>query len=343
MILINNFTSESGFHSVSCSIRRALSYYDIDISELMIFGLASALYFFYFDSERYSYPLIGGRVRRAEFEDNFMLASGVAIDSIETASRKRAYSALYDGIYRGDPCLVYVDVGLLPYARLPEMAHFGGHAIVVYGLDEERGVAYVTDGIWNDETREPINALPLGILADARAAKSLPFPPSNRLVKFSPGRYSGIAAGSVQKAIKKNSRAMLAPPNQRVGLSAIKAFASKVAAWGSFSDETLREVAFMTRLMINTPDCSGGGCFRAKYGEFLTIAADMLGSRELKCCGKRYAEAASLWDEVCELLLQIYQGLNRNNLLTISSILHQLHNLETEIQTSIFDIVGADD
>jgi hypothetical protein len=66
----------------------------------------------------------------------------------------------------------------LPYFAVPEVAHFGGHVFVVFGLDGQKDEVHIYD-----RGRTPV-AVSLSDLQKARGSKFPPFPPKHRLLKI---------------------------------------------------------------------------------------------------------------------------------------------------------------
>jgi hypothetical protein len=97
---------------------------------------------------------------------------------IETSSSKRGYEELKALFRAGKPTVIYGDMVYLPYLAIPEVAHFGGHAVVVFGLDEERDEVYLYY-----RGRNPVT-VSIADLARARGSKFPPFSSKHRLLKI---------------------------------------------------------------------------------------------------------------------------------------------------------------
>jgi len=81
-------------------------------------------------------PFIGTRYGKGtDFPTNICRRIGAEVTIIETSSSKRGYDELKTLLRAGKPTVIYGDMVYLPYLAIPEVAHFGGHAIVVFGLD----------------------------------------------------------------------------------------------------------------------------------------------------------------------------------------------------------------
>ncbi len=70
---------------------------------------------------------------------------GAKATVVETNSPKKGYEELKAMLRVNQPTICYGDMAYLPYFALPEVAHFGGHAFVVFGLDEDQDTVYISD------------------------------------------------------------------------------------------------------------------------------------------------------------------------------------------------------
>jgi hypothetical protein len=109
----------------------------------MIFGVGSGLGFVYWYGKQVPYPFVRGRAR--DLYKNLCNTLGVAVKVNKTSSRTKAYDALRKLIAGNVPVMVHVDMPFLKYLGLPEEAHFGGHVVVVAGINENKGIVYIGD------------------------------------------------------------------------------------------------------------------------------------------------------------------------------------------------------
>jgi hypothetical protein len=113
----------------------------------------------------------------------------------------------------------------LSYLSLPESAHFGGHAVVVFGLDENEQEAYVYD-----RGRKPVT-VSMGDLAKSRSSRFPPFPPKHRLLKIRyPAKIRNVEEG-VKDSILECCQSMLKPLIKNIGLAGIEKWSKLVVQW----------------------------------------------------------------------------------------------------------------
>lgn len=336
--IIQSFKPFGGRHCITTSMRQVFVYHGHDLSEEMLLGLGSGLSFFYAEWKFMSYPFIGMRAKIGEFEENLGQALNIGIQMHETDSAKKAYAGLKDLISQDVPVMMYVDMPFLKYLNLPEDAHFGGHSIVVFGIDEEERIAYVSD---RDEQNHTISLNPNEIPADfhtvtlqeleqARGSRHKPFPPKNRWVSFDFSSMKPLDQGVILPAIRKTAENMLNPPIKNVGLKGIQLCSQKVPQWAAFDDEKLKWSAFNGFIMINQTGGTGGGGFRKMYGNFLRESGQILDSAELSELGNEYFAAGEEWDQVADQFYDIFETIDRDALKPISERILSLHAKETE-------------
>ncbi len=342
--IIDNFKPEKGYHCITTSYKQVMHYFGIDISEEMLFGLGSGLSFFYGDFKVFPYPMIGGRVNIGKFEESLVFNTEIGIEVHETTSIKRARTELYNLICRNIPVPIYVDMGLLEYLKFPEGTHFGGHTIVVFGIDENEGLAYISDrdsidyrisGL-EDFVPADYHLVPLKELEEARNSKHKPYPPKNKWVTFDLSSFQGITKTMIIKALEKNCEQMLNAPIKSLGLKGIKTFSKKVLEWNKFFDEKLKGAAFNSYIMIDQMGGTGGGAFRKMYGTFLKESAEIAELTELKELGQSYIDISYQWDKVGSIFLKVSEDNNRSLLKDIQISLERIHENETTFWKEIY-------
>jgi hypothetical protein len=159
-----------------------------------------------------------------------------------------------------------------------EEAHFGGHAVVLGGYDEEKGVAYI-----GDTEFEGFQEVPIDILKTARSSTYGPkfMHPGNTqfsMTRRADGKHPPLAAG-VKLAIQKVVSNMLRPSMNTNGIQGLKQFANSLLTWEEKLKKTItnskgKEISLaqlmfeLTHGYIETWG-TGGGSFRKLYKDFL--------------------------------------------------------------------------
>jgi len=300
----------------------------------MIFGLGSGLGFVYWHSKRGdmvlvpAYPFVGGRAR--DLYKNLCSNLGVSVKVNKTSSKKRAYETLTNLIGKDVPVMITVDMPFLKYWRLPEQAHFGGHTVVVAGIDEDKGVAYIADTMF-----EGLQTATLKELEEARSSTFKPFPPENKWVTFEfPDKLTPTKV-AIRNAINKTAMTMLYPPIKNLGVKGIRHFASEIVKWPKLfpPESALYTQLYEVNYLMMEEDGTGGGLFRHLYSRFLKEASELLNNKELAELSQRYNQIGQKWTTIAKLI----RGTPKNpaNVYEARKILLEVANEETEVLSSL--------
>lgn len=295
---VPNFRVLGGKHCQSAALRQMLAWRGLDCSEALLLGLGGGIGFIYWSTSRQPVPFIGTRNAKVDdFVVNILRRLGGDAVIRGTASDRKADAALKATLARGEPACLFADMAYLPYLALPTGAHFGGHAIVVYGLDE------VADRVAIADRGACGVSVTVAELRAARASQHPPFPARNRLATliWPPVRHDlipGIRAG-----LRESVAAMLTPPIRNFGLPGLEKWADLVPQWGDrFPGERLLPCLLNTYIYIEIGG-TGGQAFRPLYAEFLTLAASTLNCPDLLDAAELCRRSARQWQELAESAL----------------------------------------
>jgi hypothetical protein len=290
-------------HCVTGSMRHIYQLLGRDVSEELLLGLGAGVGFVYWHQKGQP-PFLGGRanVGRNGEEGLERLAgrrTGVQVTQHTTSSSRKAEAALSAQLSAGEPAMLQVDMGLLPYFDLPEEYHFGGHVVAVVGYDEQQRTVLICD---RDTTLHPVG---LEALAAARGSTFKPFPPRHGSWTFDFTGQRDPRPDEVRDAIREAASAMLEPPIRNLGVAGIRKAATLIGRWPStLGAETLAAACSNGYFMIDAAGGTGGGMFRYMYARFLDEAAEIAGDvglrhsgAELRSAGDRWQEAATLFDK----------------------------------------------
>ena len=297
-LMLEGFEPFVGKHCETTALKRVLDYHRLSLSEEMLLGLGGGIGFIYWYTKLLPSPFVGGRYGKApEFPTNICRRIGAEVTIIETSSSKRGYEELKALLRAGEPAVVYGDMVYLPYFAIPEMAHFGGHAFVVFGLDEERDEVYIFD-----RSRKAVTVSISG-LARARGSKFPPFPPKHRLLKISyPAKVVNLEDG-IKESIRECCQNMLEPPIKNFGLTGMEKWAKIVVKWPEqFTGMSLLG-ALMNGFVYIEIGGTGGGAFRSMYAWFLEEASSIIDNPALKEIAEMMRQSAAVWSQIASGLL----------------------------------------
>lgn len=277
--IISTFQPQGGKHCITNALKQILQYEGITISEAMLFGLASGISFLYLNQAQA--PLINGRTKVFAFEQQLAKRLQLNLQCKSTSNPDKARRDVQAIINQDHPVLLYVDMAYLPYLHLPSSSHFGGHAIVLFGYDEEGDCYYVSDRDQRDATiptpkglvQEDTHVLSYAQLMQARSSKFPPFPAKNKYLVIDTTCATQPREETIKEAIQQACAQMLYPQANLLGLRGIQKFSKEISTWKKFSDEKLQRTAQNNYFQISSDGGTGGGIFRAMYGMFLKECA----------------------------------------------------------------------
>lgn len=298
--LLPGFKSLSTHHCITGSLRHIYAFHDHPISEEMLLGLGEGLGFVYWHAKG-TPPFLGGRanVGRPGEEGLEITAgrrTGVQVERHQTTSSRKANRTLLELLRAGEPVMLIVDMGFLPYLDLPDDFHFGGHAIAVGGYDEESGAVLVAD------RDDALHSVSLEDIAQARGSTHKPFPPRNAWFTFDFTNKRQPRPEEIYTAIGETCKTMLEGPISNLGVRGIRKAAAQTLKWpDSLSKEELRWTCFNTFIFIDAEGGTGGGLFRYMYSRFLEEAAEITGEKRFATVTEELKEIGDLWQEVAQI------------------------------------------
>lgn len=342
--IISKFEPQSGYHCITNSLKQIFNYYNYPLSEEMIFGLGQGLHFVYINLS--SSPLISGRIKPIEFENNLEKSAGISIKISQPKNKDVAFEKLKKSIIEDKPVLLYVDMPYLKYLKIDENSHFGGHSIVVFGFDDEKKVFYVSDRdsknnpiqSQNGQVGEDYHLVPYDELAKARASKYRPFPANNKWADLDFSEAHPINKKILQELIQNHSKNYVNAPAKLLGLNGIAKFANEIKKWKNFDHSKLKLTCISNYFMINEKGGTGGGAFRKMYGNFLVEASNIIENNKFAEIGKKYKDISNQWNKVADMLWLINETLDIECLDKTSELIQEIYNQEMFLQKKLIEI-----
>ncbi len=328
---VAGFIHRTGVHCESSALRDIFEFHGFKFSEPMIFGLGSGLGFVYWHSKQMPYPFVGGRAR--DLDKTLCTNLGVSVKVNRTSSKTRAHEALKALTNKNIPVVIHVDMPYLKYLGLPERAHFGAHTVVVTGLDEDKGLAYIADTMFKD-----LQTATLKELEQARSSTFKPFPPENKWFTFEfPTKLTPVEV-AIRNAITKTTKSMLYPSIKNLGVKGINHFASEIVKWPKLfpPENALFRQLYEVDYIMMEEDGTGGGLFRYLYSRFLKEAGELLNNKELADLSQRYHLIGQKWTTIAKLIRKMPK--NAANVTEARKLLQEVAREETEVLSSLAKI-----
>jgi hypothetical protein len=291
VIKIDDFKHMPGYNCQTSSLRKVLSYQGWDYSEEIVLGLAAALGMIYWEIKFMPVPFIGAlNAKELEIFERCVNRLGGQVVPRQTASPLKAHQELKELLRAGKPAITFLDMAFLPYffrddAKIPfDEAHFGGHTVVVYGIDEKQGTVYISDRF-----ARPVE-VPLNYFQMARASRYQPFPPTHKIVELNLPTKAKPLEEVLPAAIEEDRRFMMNPPISNFGLKGFLKFKAMFPTWYERFDANKFLLALSSTFIYMETGGSGGAWVRCMYSRFLREAAEVLNKPAL-------TEAADIFDE----------------------------------------------
>jgi hypothetical protein len=328
---LEGFKSLTTHHCVTGSMRHVYVYNGHDLSEDMLLGLGAGVSFMYWHAK-------GGRgMPKPSMEEIAGQRTGVEVKTYTTASARKAEQTMLAMLDAGQPAMLQVDMGFLPYFDFGGTDyHFGGHAVVVCGYDAAARQVLIAD---RDAELHPVS---LEDLEKARGSTYKPFPPERKWYAFDFAGKRPPTAGEVRQAIAQQATPMLEPPIANFGVPGIRKAARLVPKWPASMDaDQLRWSLFNTYIFINAAGGTGGGIFRYMFSRFLREASEIMDDPTLNDSADEFQRIGDRWEALGEWFRQASEADDRAALMgECSAPLSALADMEEAAWRKLRDMVS---
>ncbi|MBI5573709.1 MAG: BtrH N-terminal domain-containing protein [Elusimicrobia bacterium] len=297
-IILENFNCFGGKHCQTTALKSILEYHNLNLSEEMLFGLGGGVGFIYWHTKKMPAPFIGCRNSKVdEFVVKICKRIGAEAILWQTGNAEKSYEEVKKLLRSGEPVYVFVDMAYLPYMALPSEAHFGGHAVTVFGIDEQENKVYIAD------RGKKAVFVSIGDFKKARSSKFPPFPAKNKLFKIKCPPIIPDLKECIKNGIKECCDAMINPPIKNIGLSGMQKWVGLIPKWNEqFKGMNLLECLLNTFIYIEIGG-TGGGAFRPMYAKFLRESAEILNSPKLSEVAEIFEKSSVKWTEIASATL----------------------------------------
>jgi hypothetical protein len=299
VVKLQNFKHMPGYNCQLSSLRKTLAYYGWDYSEEMLLGLTSALGMMYWEMKFMPVPFVGAlNAKELDIFERCAKRLGGQMVARRSASPPKAHQELKEMLKAGKPAITFVDMAFLPYffrddAKIPfDEAHFGGHTVVVYGIDEKDGTVFISDRF-----AQPVEC-PLNYFQMARASLYQPFPPKHKIAELKLPEKAKPLKEVLPAAIREDLEFMTNPPISNFGLKGYLKFKAMFATWYRRFDAEKFLLALTSTFIYMETGGSGGAWVRCMYSRFLREAAEVLKATTL-------IEAANTFDEEIKAIREL--------------------------------------
>jgi hypothetical protein len=292
--VLTDYRHRTGEHCASTALRNLLSHHGTEMSEGMIFGLASGLGFFYLRADAMS-PTRMFHGRTATLESDF--GENTALDFVDRPEPDddRAWQLLRDRLRAGEPVMLSTDTFYLGYHNTT--SHFPGHRCVAVGYDDESETVLIADRKFDEYQRCSFEEL-----RHSRNAPDYPMKCDNQWGDFAkPVRFGRPLDETIRIALRRNANEMLAPTPSEMpsGIPAMRELAREFPSW-SGADDWSWAARFGYQVVVKRG--AAGTFFRSLMSDFLREAADLLPELADSDLAARMDGIAQRWCDLAAML-----------------------------------------
>jgi hypothetical protein len=282
------FHHRQSAHCETGVISNLLYHQGIDISEALVFGIGSGLFFGYVPFIRLNYlPLTTYRINTGGIFKRVSKRLGIDFKLQTYRNTTHAMIELDHLIKKEIPVGCQTGGYWLPYFPPAYRFHFNMHNLVVYGKND--GNYMISDPVFPN----PV-VCSAKDLAKARFSKGAMAPKGKMYyVKHVPGRIDFPAA--IRKGIKEVCRTMRWAPGPILGVKGIRYLAKQIQNWPEKYGTRKAALHLGHVIRMQEEIGTGGGGFRFMYAAFLQEAADRLGEPKMADISEEMTAIGDLW------------------------------------------------
>lgn len=269
-----NFTHHQSAHCENGVASNLLKFHGINISEPMVFGIGSGLFYFYLPFLKVNHaPAISYRPMPGSIFNKAAKRLGIKVKRVKFSNNEQAQKALEENLKDNIPTGLQVGVYNLTYFPDEYRFHFNAHNLVVYG--KENNTFLISDPVM-----ETVTTLSEKELEKVRFAKGALAPKGQMYYPIHiPTDLNWEKA--IKKGIKNTCNDMLAPV-PIIGIKGMKWVAKDIRKWPAKKGVKVANHYLAQMVRMQEEIGTGGGGFRFIYAAFLQEAAVILKNERLK-------------------------------------------------------------
>lgn len=317
-------------HCESGTVTALINHHGVKISEPMVFGIASGIFFAYLKLPSMDFPIFALRSKPGLIRKKFAERTGLKFRTKTYRNPEKAERELNELIDNNQPVAVQVDLFYMNYFPAWYRIHVNVHFITIIGREGNK--YYVSDSYHPEISEIDREALMKGRFAGgSMAPKGFMFYPV-----YVPQKINLDKA--IRVGIKHATYNMLKIPLPFLGVKGIRRFADKIIEWPAYAkdEDSLADKIFRITVLLEDQGTGGGG-FRFLYASFLQEASKMLNNTMLNEMSKEMMKIGDGWREVSLASAKIakHRDFSRVKLQEIGDLLRQRANAEESFFTRL--------
>ena len=272
----------------------------LQISEPMVFGIGSGLFFVYLPFLKINHaPGFSYRPMPGTIFNKAAKRLGFKVKREKFRNPKDAQQALEKNLEKNIPTGLQVGVYNLTYFPEEYKFHFNAHNLVVYGKEDGRFL--ISDPVMDFTT-----SLSEAELEKVRYAKGA-FAPNGHMYYPVEVPEKVKLEEAIKAGIAETCKKMLAPV-PLVGVKAIRWVAKSIPKWTQSKGPKVTNHYLGQLVRMQEEIGTGGGGFRFIYGAFLQEAADVLKNEELRKLSAEITEIGDKWRDFAVDIARVYKN-----------------------------------
>jgi hypothetical protein len=284
------FQHSQSAHCETGVMANLLSHYGLTLSEAMVFGIGSGLFFGYFPFIRLNHlPLTAFRITTGGIMKRVVKRLGVQIKWEKFRNPQKAGEALDEKLKQQTPVGCRTGAYWLTYFPRRYRFHFNMHNLVVYG--KSGGEYLISDPV----LPEPVRCAEEDLMK-ARFAKG-PLPPKGRMYYIVGMPEQVDLPQAINKGITEVCRTMLKAPGPFLGVKGIRYLAGRLEKWPQKLGDPKAGLYLGQVIRMQEEIGTGGAGFRFIYAAFLQEAGDVLGNDQFFELSDRMTQIGDRWRE----------------------------------------------
>jgi hypothetical protein len=286
-----NFVHRMAAHCETGTIMAQLNHAGLPISEQMVFGISSGIFFAYLVSKKLPFPMFVPRTMPGDIRKKLTKRLGVKFTTKRFSDPFKAQMALDALLEKKIPVAVQVDIFNMEYFPVYMRVHFNGHFINVLAKE---GNDYLISDCYHPQ----IARLSESVLSAARFASGDMAPHGLMFYAEAVPKSIDLRA-PIYQGLKGACWNMLKIPAPFVGIRGIRMFAAKLPEWPKLAwhEEYLSHQIMSINIILEERGTGGAG-FRFMFASFLQEAATILKRDDLSVMSKRMMEIGDRWREL---------------------------------------------
>jgi len=329
-----NFKHKMAAHCESGTVTALLNHSGLEITEPMVFGIASCIFFGYFESSNFPFPMFIVRNKPGSIRKNIAKRLGVKFYNKSFKKPQQGIDKLDSLLSDSQPVATQVDFFYMEYLPAYIRTHMNVHFLSIIGRNETN---YLVSDSYHREKAE----LSAEVLNKARfvgghmAPKGFLFYPD-----YIPENIDFNKA--IVKGIKKAAHDMIKLPVPFVGVKGIRKFARKVTGWPELARDVDHLSHEIMKINIFLEDQGTGGAgFRFLYATFLQQAAQRLNDGQLEGMSKRMMAIGDDWRNISYFAAKIGKNrdLGKERLNELSQMINVMADKEQAFFSELYKMV----